>query len=57
MERFSRNEIKSVPTLNGEEIRKTYDAYAKSYRVLDDQIQILNWSIDIPEDLGKDIIL
>ena len=51
MDRFSRSEIKQVPTMDADVIRKDCDSYAKQLRELDNHIQVLNWSVDVPEKL------
>ena len=51
MDRFSRSEIKQVPTTEAEAVRKECDNYAKQLRELDNLIQTLNWTVDVPEEL------
>lgn len=41
-ERFSRNEIRYVPTVNIKEIRKEADSYSKKAREIDNKIQAAN---------------
>jgi hypothetical protein len=43
-ERFSRNEIRSVPTVNIQEIRKEADSYSQRAREIDNKIQAANWN-------------
>ncbi len=46
-DRFSRNEIKYVRTVDVKELRKKADSYAKQLRELDLKIQQLNWMFDL----------
>jgi hypothetical protein len=46
-QRWSRNEIKFVPTVNASELRKQVDALAKAWRELDAQIQAVNWGTEL----------
>ena len=48
-QRWSRNEIKFVPTVNAAELRKEVDALAKACRELDAQIQAVNWTVELIE--------
>ena len=48
-QRWSRNEIKFVPTVSAAELRKEVDALAKAVRELDAQIQAVNWNTDLVE--------
>lgn len=48
-QRWSRNEIKFVPTVRAADLRKEVDALAKECRELDAQIQAVNWSTDLIE--------
>ncbi len=43
-ERFSRNEIRYVPTVNIQEIRKEADSYSQRAREIDNKIQAANWN-------------
>ena len=51
MDRFSRSEIKQIPSIEAEKIRKSCDVYARDLRKLDDDIQELNWSTEVPDNL------
>lgn len=46
-DRYSRKEIRYVPTVNVAEIRKRADQVAKRYRELDAEIQALNWETEL----------
>jgi hypothetical protein len=46
-DRFSRNEIRYVPTVDVAEIRKMADQTAKEMRELDAQIQAANWNVEL----------
>ena len=48
-QRWSRNEIKFVPTVNAAELRREVDELAKACRELDTQIQAVNWTVDLVE--------
>ena len=48
-ERFARNEIKFVPTIDVASMRRESDAVAQARRELDTQIQAMNWSADLVE--------
>ena len=48
-ERFARNEIKFVPTIDVVAMRRESDASAQARRELDTQIQAVNWSADLVE--------
>jgi len=48
-DRFTRTEIKFVPTVNVGDIRKEADRTAKEYRELDAQIQAKNWEVKLIE--------
>jgi hypothetical protein len=43
-ERFSRNEIRYVPTVDIQEIRKEADSYSQRARGIDNKIQAANWN-------------
>lgn len=46
-DRYGRNEIKYIRTIDVAELRKATDHYAKQLRELDLMIQSLNWSIEL----------
>lgn len=46
-DRFSRQEIRFVPTVDIAKIQKEADRVSKSYRELDTQIQAKNWEIEL----------
>ncbi len=46
-DRYSRNEIKYVCTLDIPQLRRQTDEYAKQLRLLDLKIQSLNWTVDL----------
>ncbi|MBW1796170.1 MAG: DIP1984 family protein [Deltaproteobacteria bacterium] len=46
-ERFSRNEIRFVPTVNVKEVRKEADLYSKKAREIDNKIQAANWNTEV----------
>ena len=48
-ERFARNEIKFVPTVDVAGVRREADAVAEARRQLDTQIQAVNWNADLVE--------
>lgn len=48
-DRFTRTEIKFVPTVNVASIRKEADRIAKDYRELDAAIQAKNWEVELME--------
>ena len=48
-ERYSRNEIRTSPTINVKDLRRQLDDYSKQYRLLDMQIQSLNFTNDLVE--------
>jgi hypothetical protein len=47
--RYARNEIRLVSTVNPAALRKDADELARRYRELDAQIQAVNWSVDLVE--------
>lgn len=47
--RYSRSEIRSVCTVNITELQRQLDNLAQDYRILDAQIQALNWQVDLSE--------
>lgn len=46
-ERFSRNEIRYVPAIDINSVRREADAYSKIAREIDNKIQAANWSIEV----------
>ncbi len=48
-DRYSRNEIKFVSTIDGESLQKKIEAMSRQYRELDMKIQKANWSADLLE--------
>lgn len=46
-ERFSRNEIRYVPTIDINSTRKEADTYSKTAREIDNKIQAANWSTEV----------
>lgn len=48
--RYSRSEIRMVPMLNVSDLQRQVDALAQRYRILDSQIQALNWEVDLLEE-------
>lgn len=46
-DRFSRNEIRMISTINVEKLRTQSDSLAKQYRLLDAEIQAKNWKTEI----------
>lgn len=46
-ERFSRNEIRFVPTVNVKEVREEADLYSKKAREIDNKIQAANWNTEV----------
>lgn len=46
-ERFSRNEIRYVPTIDIKSIRKEADSYSKMAREIDNKIQAANWNTEV----------
>lgn len=47
--RFARNEIKWLPSVSIPELRKLKDASEKQLRVLNEQIQEINWTTELIE--------
>lgn len=47
--RYTRNEVKFVATVNVADVRREADALAKAHRELDAQIQAANWTVDLLE--------
>lgn len=48
-DRFTRTELKYVPTVDVAEIRQEVDQLAKAYRELDAAIQAVNWTVEMEE--------
>lgn len=48
-DRYSRNEIKYVPTIDAVEVRRLYDKAASDMRKLDLRIQSIGWATDLLE--------
>ena len=46
-DRYGRNEIKYIRTIDVPAFRKEMDAYAKQLRELDLKLQSLNWTVDL----------
>lgn len=46
-DRYGRNEIKYVRTIDVAELRRDIDGYSKELRELDTRIQGLNWTVDL----------
>lgn len=46
-ERYSRNEIRFVSTIDGESMQKKIDKMSKEYRELDMRIQQANWTTEL----------
>jgi hypothetical protein len=46
-ERFSKNEIRFIPSVDIKEIRQEADAYARRAREIDNLIQATNWNTEI----------
>lgn len=46
-ERFTRNEVKYIPTIDIREYQNKIDEISKEYRILDTKIQGINWTIDL----------
>lgn len=49
LDRYSRTEIKKVPTVDVGAIRRQMDTLARQWRELDTAIQAANWAIDLIE--------
>ena len=45
--RYSNREIKSIPNVDINEIRKKADEIAREYRMLDSKIQEANWMVEL----------
>jgi hypothetical protein len=48
-DRFTRTELKYVPTVDVAELRKEVDRLSKAYRELDASIQAANWTAEMDE--------
>lgn len=48
-DRFSRNEIRYETTVDAAEIQKSRNEFSKQYRILDTEIQGINWTTDLVE--------
>jgi len=48
-DRYSRNEIRMIPTIDIDKLRSRSDSLAKKYRLLDAEIQAKNWTTEIIE--------
>jgi hypothetical protein len=48
-DRFTRTELKYIPTVEVGELRKEVDRLSKAYRELDASIQAANWTVDMDE--------
>lgn len=46
-DRYSKTEIKYVSTIDVKAMQKEVDQVAKEYRLLDTEIQALNWNVDL----------
>ncbi|MBP5720583.1 MAG: DIP1984 family protein [Bacteroidales bacterium] len=46
-DRYTRNEIRFVSTIDGESLQKKIDSMSKQYRELDMKIQQTNWSTEL----------
>jgi len=46
-DRYGRQEIKYVRTIDTAELRREVDSYSRQLRVLDLKIQSLNWAVDL----------
>jgi hypothetical protein len=47
LDRYSRSEVKFVATFSVAELQKQADELAKEYRILDTQLQELNWKTEL----------
>ncbi len=47
--RYSRSEVKYISTVNIADLQKQVDDLSQQYRILDSQIQQLNWQVDLTE--------
>jgi hypothetical protein len=46
-ERYGRQEIKYVRTIDAAELRREVDSYSRQLRELDLKIQSLNWAVEL----------
>ena len=46
-DRYTRNEIRTIPTIDVEKYRRESDSLAKQYRLLDAVIQAQNWTVEL----------
>jgi len=46
-ERYGRQEIKYVCTIDVSELRREVDTYSRQLRILDLKIQSLNWAVEL----------
>lgn len=46
-DRYSKSEVKFIPTVQIAELQKQVDQYSKAYRELDTSIQELNWKTEL----------
>ena len=46
-ERFGRNEIKYIRTIDAEKLSQQIDSYSQQFRKLDLELQSVNWAIDL----------
>ena len=47
--RYSRSEVRFVSTVDVSDLQRQVDSLAQEYRLLDTQIQSLNWQVDVLE--------
>lgn len=47
--RYSRSEVKYISTVNIADLQKQVDDLSQQYRILDSQVQQLNWQVDLIE--------
>jgi hypothetical protein len=45
--RYSRSEVRLVPTVNSAELHDQVDALSRAWRELDAQIQAVNWTTEL----------
>jgi hypothetical protein len=50
--RYTRNEVKFVPTVNVADVRRAVDDLCKAHRELDAQIQAANWTVDLLDEVA-----
>lgn len=46
-DRYSKSEVKFIPTVHIAELQKQVDQYSKAYRELDTRIQEMNWKTEL----------